>query len=298
MNQNTLTWVDVGHRERMTVVPSVAGSAATVDLMRVLSGATLTTASNGLVVATGASAPSEDQYCDLDDTWVVHVEDLDSNPTLLFIPAARTAFAQADGVNYVQTSAQWLAIGAIVTNTANRFSGEDNIQLDGADIARNIERAEQPWFKLSSSIDWARRSMRWYGTHGRSRLTHIIGPVARLGAQFQAVQDAFVAVSAAVVTHYWEDVMAIYDDPPLSSLYSSVEDACHVWFQDDAGNITEVTIPAPQRSIFLADGKTLNVAQSDVAAFITSAIAELAVPVSGLPVTSCIGGHLSKRSVY
>jgi hypothetical protein len=57
-------------------------------------------------------------------------------------------------------------------------------------------------------------------------------------------------------------------------------------------------IPAPDLAIFLPDGKTLNVAQVNVADFIASAIAQLAVPISGKRVTACLGGHLSKRSVY
>jgi hypothetical protein len=51
--RHTLTWRDVGFRERLTVIASIAGSTATVDLMRLLSNAALTTASDGPTVATG-----------------------------------------------------------------------------------------------------------------------------------------------------------------------------------------------------------------------------------------------------
>ncbi len=92
--------------------------------------------------------------------------------------------------------------------------------------------------------------------------------------------------------------MAVYSDAPTTDMYNSVNDACNVYFRDDAGNMTEVTIPAPNVNIFLADGKTLNQEQANVAAFIESAILQLTVPVSGRNVTACVGGRLSKRSVY
>jgi hypothetical protein len=297
-HRTTISWVDIGVRERLTILASHDGALATAALLALLSNATMSTISEGAIVATGALAPSEDTHCDLSDTWILSAEDPGSNPIQLYIPAAEIAYAQADQLNYVQLSTQWLQIATTVVNVAVPYTGDDVLQLNAAMIARGAEGIYQPWYIMSSSIDWARRTILWYGTHGRSRLTHLQGPVARLGAQFDALMSALQNVSAASATHYWEGTMAHSDETPSTDMYNSVEDACHVWFQDDAGNITEVTIPAPSTVIFLPDGKTLDLAQTNVAAFVASAVAELSVPTSGLPVTSCIGGHLSKRSVY
>jgi len=296
--RHTLTWRDVGLRERLTVVPSIAGSTATVDLMRLLSNAALTTASDGPTMPTGAAAPSEATYPDLSDTWVITAEDAGGYRTQLYIPSPLVAGAIADGVNYSAATSEWIALEAALPALVVPYTGVSIQQIDAATICRNIERASQPWFNVDVTHTLARRTLQWYGTHGRSRLTTLVGDHASLGADFDTVMGTFQAVSAAVVTHWWEDDMAVYTDAPTTDLYNSVNDACNVYFQDEDGSITEVTIPAPNLAIFLPDLKTLDVAQVNVAAFIASAIAELAVPVSGKPVVSCIGGQLSKRSVY
>jgi len=237
-------------------------------------------------------------YPDLSDCWVITAEDEATYKTQLYIPAPLYAAAIADGVNYSPATSEWLAIEAALPALAVPFTGASIQQIDAATIARDIPHISQPWLNYTADITWARRTLIWYGVHGRPRLTHLTGDVASLGGDFDTVQAAFQAVSSAMVAFWWEDEMAVYLDPPTTDMYNSVNDACNIWFRDDAGNMTEITVPAPNRAIFLQDGKTLDVNQANVATFITSAIAELSVPVSGRPVVACVGGHLSKRSVY
>jgi len=296
--RHTLTWRDVGYRERLTVLASQEGSTDTVDLLRVLSNAVLSTACDGLVVATNAVSPNGDTYPDLDDTWIVTAEDAGSYRTQIYIPSALVAGAIADGVNYAAVSTEWIDFETALPALAVPYTGASCNAIVAGTIARAAERIHQPYFGYSDSITWARRSLLWYGVHGRSRLTHLTGDVASLGGDFDLMMAAMQTLSAAVVTHYWEDEMAVYDDAPTTDLYNSVNDACQIWFQDADGNMTEVTLPAPNIAIFLPDGKTLDVEQANVASFIDSAIAQLVVPISGLPVTACVGGHLTKRSVY
>lgn len=298
MFRHTLTWRDVGYRERVTVLPSHDGSTLTVDLLRLLSNAALTTAQDGLTTATGAAAPATSTYPDLSDTWIVTAQDAGNYRTQLYIPAPLVAAAVADGLNYSVFSSEWMAIEAALPALVVPYTGVSIQEIVAGTIARDVPQSTQPWFGLDTTHTLARRTLQWYGTHGRSRLTHLLGDVASLGADFDTVMAAYQAVSAAVVTHYWEDELAVYTDPPTTDLYNSVEDACAIWFQDAAGNITEVTVPAPNVAIFLADGKTLDHAQANVASFIAQAIIDLSVPISGEPVVSCLGGHLTKRSVY
>ncbi len=75
MFRHTLTWRDVGLRERLTVVPSHDGSTDTVDLMRVLSNAVLTTASDGPTIQIGTTPTMGATYPDLSDAWVITAED-------------------------------------------------------------------------------------------------------------------------------------------------------------------------------------------------------------------------------
>ncbi len=298
MFRHTLTWRDVGLRERLTVVPSHDGSTDTVDLMRVLSNAVLTTASDGPTIQIGTTPTMGATYPDLSDAWVITAEDEATYKTQLYIPAPLVAAAIADGVNYSPATSEWIALEAALPALAVPYSGASIRQLDSATIARDIPQITQQWFGFTNTITWARRTLLWYGVHGRPKLTHLVGDVASLGADFDTVQATFQAVSSAMIAFWWEDEMAVYSDAPTTDMYNSVNDACNVYFRDDAGNMTEVTIPAPNVNIFLADGKTLNQEQANVAAFIESAILQLTVPVSGRNVTACVGGRLSKRSVY
>lgn len=296
--RHTLTWVDVGYRERLTVLASHDGSTSTVDLMRILSNAALTTASDGLLNIAAFSTPTGPLYPDLSDNWVITAQDITGDSTQLYIPAPLLSQADVDGRNWNSGAAPWTGFQAFLAAMNHPYTSAPLTSVTIATIARDCPQIAQQWFNFSTAITWARRTLLWYGTHGRSHLTHIIGDVANLGPSFDDVMAANAALSSAVITHWWEDEMAVYTDPPTTDLYNSVNDACAVYFQDVDGNITEVTIPAPNVAIFLPDGKTLNVAQANVAAFIAQAIIDLSVPISGLPVVSCIGGQLRKRSVY
>jgi hypothetical protein len=266
--------------------------------LRLLSNAALTTASDGQVIPTGAVSPGLATYPDLDDTWIITAADDGTYKTQLYIPAALIAGAIADGVNYQPASSEWIALEEALPALAIPYTGASIQSIVAATIAREAEQIHQPYFGYFTEITWARRSLLWYGAHGRSRLTHLTGDELSLGADFDTMMAAQQALSAAVVTHYWEDQMAVYTDAPTTDLYNSVNDTCLIWFSDDLGCLTEVILPAPASAIFLPDGKTLNLVQANVADFITTALTQLIVPVSGLPVTSCVGGHLAKRSVY
>jgi len=296
--RHTLTWIDVGSRERVTILPSIAGSTATVDLMRLLSNAALTTASDGPTTAIGDTPSLGAQYPDLSDHWIITAADLVGDQTQLYVPAPLLSTADVDGRNWDSGASPWIGFGTFMAAMNGPYTGAPLTVVSNATIARDCPHITQQWFNFSSSITWGRRTLQWDGVHGRPVLTHIIGDVSSLGPSFDDVQAALQALSSGMVTHWWEAPMAIYSDPPTVDMYNSVNDACEVYFQDVAGNLTEVIIPAPNRVIFLPDGKTLDVAQVNVAGFIASAIAQLAVPVSGLPVVACVGGQLSKRSVY
>lgn len=300
MEKTTVTWRDVGLRERLTVLASAAGVTDTLPALQVLSNASLTTQHTGTVTATAYDPPVTDTYPDLDDTWVITGESSGNYRTQLYVPSALVAAAIADTVNYAAATSEWIAIEAALPAVVVPYDGASIQSLVAGTIARDAFSLYQTWlnYKTADPPTWARRTCQWADVHGVQRLTHLIGIEDSLGADFDTLMAALQAVSAARVTHYWEGLMDVTYNDPTTDQYNSVRDTCVITFRDGTGNLTEVMLPAPARVIFLADGKTLNTGQANVITFIDAAISELIVPSSGAAVVACVGGRLSKQGVY
>lgn len=298
MNKTTVTWIDTGGRERVTVLNSVAGATATLTAIRAVSNATITTIHDGGVTSTGAPLASSDPYCDLDDSWIVTCQDITGDSIELYIPAPLASATDVDGRNANLGSAPWTGLAAFMGGLNHPYTSAPLTSITVAQVARAVPDAFGTWTNMSTAIDWGRRTLQWADIHGNTRLTHILGDISSLGTNFDDIQSALEALSAAVVTHYWEGAMGIVDDPPTTDMYNSVNDECRITLQDGFGNETVVIVPAPNRAIFLPDGKTLDQSNVDIIALISAADTELVVPISGRPVLQCVNGLLGKRSVY
>lgn len=298
MNKTILTWVDTGGRERLTVLTSQAGASTTTPLLRVLSNATVTTLSDGDVRATGAVLAGSGTYADLEDSWIITAESAAGYRTQLYIPSPNQALAIADLENYDAATAEWIALEAALPAAAVPYDAASIIQIDAAAVARATPDPFVTWRGFNFTADWARRTLQWADVHGNTRLTHLVGSPDSLGADFDTLMNAFQAVSNAVVTHYWEGGMSVINDPPTTDMYNSVNDECRITMQDGYGNESVLVIPAPNRAIFMADGKTLDMSQADVLAFVGAAETELLVPISGRPVLQFVNGLLGKRMVH
>jgi len=60
-----------------------------------------------------------------------------------------------------------------------------------------------------------------------------------------------------------------------AAVYASVEDKAVLTFQDANGGLHRFAVPAPKASIFLADGETVDPANTDIVALETQVISEL-----------------------
>lgn len=298
MFKTVLTWVDVGGRERLTVLNSLAGATETIAKLRVLSNATVTTLSEAEVTATGAALAASDLYPDLEDSWIVTCTDITGDPIQLYVPAPLASLTAVDGRTYNSGSAPWTGFASFLAAMNHPYTSAPLTAITTAQIVRATPDAFMTWTQFSTAIDWARRTLQWADVHGNTRLTHLIGDVASLGPNFDDVMAAMQAVSNAVVTHYWESAMNIYADAPTTDMYNSVNDECRITFDDGYGNLTTVIVPAPNRAIFMADGKTLDQLQANVIDFIGAAETELMVPISGHKVDHQVNGILGKRTVY
>src|SRR5574337_108923 len=99
MRKTTVTWRDIGLRERLTVLSSADGAPLTLAALQALSNATVTTAHTG-DVQSSLTLPSDATYPDLDDCWVIVGEDNGGYRTQLYIPAPLVTQAIADGITY------------------------------------------------------------------------------------------------------------------------------------------------------------------------------------------------------
>lgn len=292
------TWIDVGTRERETFLSSRASGLDVVDLLRLMSNATVTTITEGPLVATDRPLASSAQHPDASDAWIVTGEDNASHRTQLYIPSPLLSLTIPDLVNYDALQAQWIALEAALPALAVPYSGADLVQLDSAQIARGAGELVQTWRTFTNAVAWARRVLFWRDVHGEARVTELTGLSLSLGSDFDTVMTAFMDVSAAVVTHYFENTMAVFQDPPTTDLYNSVNDYAVFTFADMDGTETTITLPAPDRAIFLPDGKTVDATQANVASFIAQVFTDLLVPSSLLPPVQYVGGRLRKTAVY
>lgn len=292
------TWIDVGHRERETILSSIVSGLAVLDLLRLMSNATLTTRSEGALLSTDAPLASSAEYPDLADAWIITAQDIAGDLDELYIPSPLLAETDVDGRNYNRGSAPWTGFRSFLAAMNHPYTSGPITDVIAAQIARAAPDITRQWYNFSTAIDWGRRTMFWRDVHGGARVTHIIGDVSNVGANFADVQAAMLALSSAVVTHYVEGAMNLFDDPPTTDMYNSVLDYCTFTFADVHGTQTTVTLPAPNRAIFLPDGKTVDRSQANVASFIAQAFTDLLVPSSLLPPVEYIGGTLHKTGVY
>lgn len=297
MFRRSISWIDWGSRERMTMLTSTAGAPDTYDAMVVLSNATPTTWHEGEWLSTGAATPPVAMYASSEVQMVLSVEDAVNHRSHVFIPAPQVSLLLADRINQDGTNFEWIDLEAELSTLSIPFSALPVVALLAATAVFRAAGAYETYSNYNGGITWGRRANQWRDTLGNSWLQFLAGPVGALTSPptLAALTTKMEAVSTAIVTDYWEGEMTVFPSPvPTTDQYNSVRDYCKVVFADDFGNKTNVTIPAPNRAIFLEDGKTLNQIQPNVAIFIAAALSELSVPNSNRPVQECIGGLLVK----
>jgi len=262
-----------------------------------MSNATVTTISEGDFVQVAGSTVAPSTYAELSNRIVLSVEDADNHHAQLFIPSPKLSLLLADRISRNPATTEWTTLEADLSSLSIPFSGLPIVTLHSAVTAFMTGEMFETYNNFNTGIGWVRRSLWWYDTMGHSVITHLCGPPGG-SPDLGGVMNDFQAVSNATVTHYVEHSLEIFTDTPTTDLYNSVHDYAALSFVDDHGNMSTVMLPAPARAIFLADGKTVNAAQANVADFIAQALLQLTVPQSGLPVSTFLGGQLRKSTLY
>lgn len=133
------------------------------------------------------------------------------------------------------------------------------------------------------------RSVVWVGFNGDQTITRInttAGAAALLGAA--------LALSHADDLEYWEGTNIPNGAPtPTVGDYAPVTLRARLTFVTAAGLQVSFLIPAPDRSIFLADGQTVDITNAAVVAFVAVAITALTDGAGNL-VTSLVSGNLQQ----
>lgn len=298
MLRRTITWIDVSARERVTTLTSQTGASSSYDALVPLSNGAPTTWSEGTWHFPSFTAPVVGEYPSVEALMALSNEDAVHHRTHVFFPAPNVSFLLADHINADQTVFNWTQLEADLSSLSAPFSGLPLVTLLSATTIFTASLAFETYKNYTDGITWGRRVNQWRDSLGRMYLQMLTGPIASLtvAPTLADVTNDMLALSTAVVTDFWEGEMTTFPlYAPTTDLYNSVNDTARLQFADVNGNITEVILPAPARAVFLADGKTVDETQVNMALFITAALTELVVPSSGLPVVRFVGGMLNKR---
>lgn len=129
------------------------------------------------------------------------------------------------------------------------------------------------------------RRITWGDVAGGIRTTAITA-----NASAAAIQAALLNISNADYLTESEGQLFTNSTPtPLTATYQSVADAANLLYADSTGSIVQLTLPAPRAAIFLADGSTVDPANSDIIALNATVVGVVLTP-AGNPVANFVGG--------
>jgi hypothetical protein len=109
-------------------------------------------------------------------------------------------------------------------------------------------------------------------------------------------------IQAKLLLHSNGDVLNWFEGPPhpnptpstSGAVYVTVSDTARLLFLDSGGSLVTLNLPAPQASVFLADGVTVD--PSAIADIIAAFIAD-GRSALGNPIASFVAGNLLRKKV-
>jgi hypothetical protein len=121
----------------------------------------------------------------------------------------------------------------------------------------------------------------WRDAKGNTATNIFYVTAASLTAANTAATAVITAMTALTNAHLQSQIGPSTSTPTeviygTSSSYATVEDKATFTFQTATGSIHRFRIPAPKSTIFLADGETVDAANTDVTAFTSAVIANCA----------------------
>lgn len=132
------------------------------------------------------------------------------------------------------------------------------------------------------------RQIAWLDAGGRTRIT-----IPTADPDSSTIMAKLQLHSNATIFSWFEGPLNFPGGAPVSAMFPDVVDLARLTFQDASGNLTNLALPAPMSSVFLAD--TVTVDPSAIADIIAAAVGTLVTQAGGL-VTAYVGGTRNLRS--
>ncbi len=123
--------------------------------------------------------------------------------------------------------------------------------------------------------------MVWVDANGFTRLTLVNG-----NATLSGVETALIGSSNADVLNSTEAALTVNMPAPAGGTYRTVGDVAILTFTDGT-DLVNVTLPAPQSTIFLADQETVDITQ--IGAIIAAVVGTVQTAAGGV-VTAYVAG--------
>lgn len=115
------------------------------------------------------------------------------------------------------------------------------------------------------------RSSLWLDARGYQRIT-----LLRAQGLSGAIEAAMAAASNAGLVQCWEGPIATPVPTPAAAVYESGLQVARLLFQCADGKDAAIMLVAPKLADFLADGRTIDIANPQIAAIIAAAVGTLA----------------------
>lgn len=128
----------------------------------------------------------------------------------------------------------------------------------------------------------------WVDAHGARTIT-----LVRSTAGAAAISAAVAAASEADWMQWWESNVTVQTPAPVGGAYLPVSLRAALTFLCADNTLAQLYIPAPNQTIFLADGQTVDPANLAVVAIIAAALGSL-VSSTGSPATAFVAGILQR----
>lgn len=303
MRRSTV-WVDQAGRQRITDLTGTAavGVPATWGAVAACSVADYDHYWQGDVIPLSGNSPtSAVQYVTAGYVLGLQLVDEPGNHHRIFIPAPLTVDQLPKktvlGPDHINLSAFLSASLNLETTIAGElrdpFTGENIKGISAGWVLFSGSGPEESLI-VTTATDLVRRNVQWLDAAGRGFRTIL---TSRLNAD--NTMPALANISNAIVRQYWEGTVVRNTTPaPGDAAYWSISDEAVLVFEDATGTQTRLTVPAPKREIFKADGKTVDPTNFNVSSLIAAAISEIIVPASNLPVVNYIGGFYGHSNLY
>jgi len=108
--------------------------------------------------------------------------------------------------------------------------------------------------------------------------------------------SSLLAISEADELTSVEGTLTVNSTPAApGGTYRSVTDEADLWYADASGQLVQVTLPAPDSSIFLSDQETVDPANAGIVT-LNGQVIGLVLTAAGGVVTNFVGGIRSKRT--